>query len=167
MSPIEHFIIAVIPVGTAILLFTRRRPPASVIGAAFVGSQFPDLIDKPLAFYSGAIPTGRVFMHSLPVAIPFLLAVGVYGWRTNTNMLSLAFVFGHLSHIIGDTYQTLLGPNPALSPDLLWPFVDPIARPEIPHWAGPNSINVHLWTVFSLAVLGYTTWWVSTASEQD
>lgn len=167
MRPIEHFIVAIMPVGAVILLLTRQRPPASVIGAAFIGSQFPDVIDKPLAFYTGIIPSGRVFMHSLPIAIPFLLTVGVYGWQTNHNTLSLAFVFGHLSHIIADTYQTLRGPNPTLSPDLFWPFVDPITRPEIPHWAGPNSINVHLWTVFSLAVLGYTAWWISTASEQQ
>ena len=56
MSPIEHFIVAIIPVRVITILFTRRFPSASLIGAVFVGSQFPDLIDKPLALEVGVIP---------------------------------------------------------------------------------------------------------------
>lgn len=164
MSPIEHFIIAVIPVGVVVLILTRRRPPASVIGAVFFGSQFPDLIDKPLAYEVSILPTGRVFMHSLPIAIPFFLVVGVYGWRTNRKVMSVAFVFAHFTHIVADTQKTLLGANQPNS-DLFWPFTNPIVRPEVPLWAGPNSISIHLWTVVSVTLLIYTTWWLATADN--
>lgn len=160
MRPLEHFIVAALPVTAGVLLITRQRPSSTIIGATFVGSQFPDLIDKPLAFYTGLIPTGRVFMHSLPIAIPFLCVVGAYGWQTNHRAPALAFVFAHLSHIIADTYQTVLNTPLTPSPDLFWPLTAPVVRPEIPHWAGPNSLNMYLWTVFSIAVLSYVLWWL-------
>ena len=106
-------------------------------------------------------------MHSLPIAIPFLTAVIVFGWRHNRKGMTVAFAFAHLMHTIGDTYQTVLGSDPALSPDLLWPLTNSIVRSGLPHWAGPNSINIHLWTVFSVTVLVYTTWWLSTAGDSD
>ncbi|WP_435182981.1 hypothetical protein [Halobellus sp. EA9] len=46
-----------------------------------------------------------------------------------------------------------MGPNPTVAPDLLWPLAAPTARPITPYWAGPNGINVLLWTAFSAIVL--------------
>ena len=166
MLPIEHLIVALVPTCLVVGVAFRRLPAPSVVGAAVLGSQFPDLIDKPLALQFEIIPTGRVFMHSVPIAVPFLVAVGVYGWRTDRLPLAITFAFAHLTHLVADTYQTLLGPDPSLSPDLLWPFVDPIARPGIPHWAGPDGINIHLWTGWSMLVLMWAGWWLTTDGDE-
>jgi hypothetical protein len=39
------------------------------------GSLLPDLVDKPLAWYLGAIPTGRTLAHSLFVLVPLSVAI--------------------------------------------------------------------------------------------
>ena len=154
MRPIEHFIVALLPVLVGVLAVTRRLPSLQFTGVVFIGSQFPDLIDKPLALELGLIPTGRVFMHSLPTAIPVLLVVAWYGWRTKRSHLSAGFIFAHLSHILADNYRVLTGPEPSIPPDLLWPLTQATPRPPLPYWAGAKSINIHLWTLFSVTVLG-------------
>ena len=154
MRPIEHFIVALLPVLVGVLTVKRRLPSLQFIGVVFVGSQFPDLIDKPLALELGLIPTGRIFMHSLPTALPVLLVVAWYGWRTKRTHLSGGFIFAHLSHILADNYRVLTGPEPSIPPDILWPLTQATPRPLLPYWAGANSINIHLWTLFSVTVLG-------------
>ena len=72
MFPIEHFLVAFLPVLMYVLVIDRRLPTVRLVAVAFIGSQFPDLVDKPLAYQFGLIPSGRVFMHSLPIALPFL-----------------------------------------------------------------------------------------------
>jgi hypothetical protein len=67
--------------------------------------------------------------------------------------LSAAFIAGHASHILADNYRSLQGPDPSIPPDMLWPLMDAAPRPPVPYWAGPDSINLHLWTLFSATVL--------------
>lgn len=153
MLPIEHFIVAFLPVLGLTLMRHRRFPSLRVTALAFVGTQFPDLIDKPLAYQFGLLPSGRVFMHSLPIAIPFLTVVLLYGFYTHRLYLTSIFAFSLLSHLFADNHTSLLPPNPTISSDLLWPFTQPKARPPIPHWAGADGINLLLWTGFSIVVL--------------
>ena len=75
MFPIEHFLVAFLPVLMYVLVIDRRLPSVRLAAVAFIGSQFPDLVDKPLAYQSGLIPSGRVFMDSLPIALPFLIGI--------------------------------------------------------------------------------------------
>lgn len=156
--PSEHFIVAFLPMMAYVVVRDKRLPSPRFIAIVFLGSQFPDLIDKPLAYQVGIIPSGRVFGHSLPVALPFLFVVGLYGWQTDRSRLSVAFVFGYLSHLFADNYTSFLKPNPQFPSDLLWPFAPPIPRSSVPHWAGPGGVNVELWTLFSLVVLSITVY---------
>lgn len=151
--PSEHFIVALMPVVAYILVRDRRLPRLELVGVVFVGSQFPDLIDKPLAHQVGLLPSGRVFMHSVPFAVPVVVLVAIYGWTTDRMRVSTAFGFAWLSHLLADNYGALRGPNPHIPPDLLWPFVQPVARPVEPHWAGPGGIHTVLWTLFAVVVL--------------
>lgn len=155
MFPHMHFIVAMVPALAYVLIGDRQPPTPRFAGAVFLGSQFPDLIDKPLAHELMLIPSGRVFMHSLPTAVPILLIVGLYGWKTDRLRLSGAFIFAHLSHILAD-HRELLQPTPEVSSDLLWPFFSPVARSGIPAWGGPEGIYVHLWSTFSLMVVSIT-----------
>lgn len=160
MRPVEHFIIAFLPAVAIVVLVDRHLPSLRFVGVVFVGSQFPDLVDKPLAHYFGVIPSGRVFMHSLPIALPFLLLVLWYGWWTQQSRLSVVFIGAHLSHLLADNYHALRGPPPSIPTDLLWPITDAAPRPAVPYWAGPNSINLFLWTAFSATVLTVCVWFL-------
>lgn len=155
MLPIKHFIVAGIPLVAYTLLRDRQLPTPRVTALIFVGSQLPDLVDKPLAHQFGLLPSGRVGMHSLPIAVP-LLALGMYyGWRTARLRLTGVFAAAHLVHLFGDNYKPLLDSPPTVSSDLIWPLAKPITRPAVPHWAGADGINILLWTVFSIAVLTF------------
>lgn len=153
MLPIEHFIVAFLPILGYVSVRDKELPTPRLAALVFVGSQFPDLIDKPLAHQFGLLPSGRVGMHSLPIAVPFVCVVVAYGWYTDRLRLTSVFAFAHLSHLLADNYRPLLGPTPSVSPDLLWPFTQPVPRSAVPGWAGVDGINVLLWTTFSIVVL--------------
>ena len=153
MQPSEHFIVAVLPTAAYVIARDRRLPSLQFLAVVFVGSQLPDLVDKPLAHQFGLLPSGRVFFHSIPIALPLILLVLYYAIRTDRLRLGGAYAFAHASHLFADNRRALLDPNRGFPPDLLWPITQPAPRPVVPGWAGPNGINVLLWTVFSAAVL--------------
>ena len=157
MRPIEHLIVALFLAVGYVVVTTRRLLSLRLAAVTFVGSQFPDIIDKPLALEAGLLPTGRVGMHSLPIAAPIWLLVVLYGWKTDRVRAALVFVIAYASHLVADNYATLAGGR--VPSDLLWPLSPPVPRPAIPYWAGPRSINVHLFTLFSIGVLSITTYY--------
>ena len=154
MFPHGHLLVALLPVVAYVGVRDQRLPARGVAFAAAVGSQFPDLVDKPLAHQFGVLPSGRVFMHSLPFALPIAAAVLAYGRYTERPRVAGAYAVAYLSHLVGDTYRSLLAGQ--VPPDLLWPFVAARPRPIVPFWAGVDGINVRLWTAFSAVVLGVT-----------
>jgi membrane-bound metal-dependent hydrolase YbcI (DUF457 family) len=167
MLPIEHAIVAIVPVVAYVFVRDRRPPTPRLLGIAFVGSQFPDLIDKPLAHQFHLLPSGRVFVHSLPIAIPILCLVGWYAWRTGRPRAGGVFGFAYLSHIVADNRAALSPPDPTLSNDMLWPLRPATARPAVPHWAGVNSINIRLWTLFSVVVLFVSAYYLYRDVEEQ
>ena len=139
----EHFVLALVPLLAYIFLRYRRVPSKSAIGAVLIGSIFPDLVDKPFAHYLSILPSGRVFMHSLPVSIPFCLAVLWYGLNTDRIQLAGAFTLGVLLHPLGDFYKSILsGSIPA---ELFWPFLA-VQSTGLPSWKTS-------WTALSLLPL--------------
>lgn len=153
VQPSEHFIVAVLPTVAYVIVRDRRPPTLQFLAVIFVGSQLPDLIDKPLAHQFGILPSGRVFLHSLPIAVPLILLVVYYAVRTDRLRLGSAYAFAHLSHLVADNHKALFDPTRDFPPDLLWPLTHPTPRPIVPGWAGPEGINVILWTIFSAAIL--------------
>lgn len=123
MWPWEH-----IAVGYLLYSAVSRRhwhhPPvaraAIVVGVAAV---LPDLVDKPLAWWLGALPAGRSLAHSLLVGVPVVLAVLVAGWRRDERPASVAFAVGYLSHLAGDVFYPLVVQGELRVGFLLWPVV--------------------------------------------
>lgn len=106
-------------------LYTRlrhRQPPLGpAVVAVAVGTQFPDIVDKPLAWTFGVLPSGRSFAHSL-----FTLAIvaGVLYWtyRHRAELATAgAFVVGWASHAFADSYPVLLGESTCVN-YLVWPL---------------------------------------------
>ena len=90
--------------------------------AVAVGTQFSDVVDKPLAWGLGVLP-GGVLAHTLVVAVPASgVALLVARWRDRTAA-GAAFAVGYLSHLVGDVLFTLLTSGGLAYRMLLWPFV--------------------------------------------
>ena len=109
-------------------LSTRSRfdepPDGLAVLVLLVGTQFPDLVDKPLAWYLGVLPHGRSLAHSLLVLVP--LCVGLY-WlarRSGRGELGIAFAIGALSHSLVDALPALWRAD-ADAGFLLYPIVPP------------------------------------------
>lgn len=153
MFPLGHFVVAAVPAVSYLMLQDRRLPGLQAVFVIGVGSQFPDLIDKPLSHLVFLLPPGgRIGAHSLPIAIPISVITLYVAWKLNRARAGEVFVFTYGVHIIAD-YRELLVPGGKAPAGLLWPLVPaPPGRVE-PWWAGPDSINVKLWSLFSALVL--------------
>lgn len=156
MNPVEHLLVAAIPVVTYVLIRDRAAPTRKLLYVVFVGSLFPDLIDKPLAYQWFLIPTGRAFAHSPLVAVPVSLGILLIGRRTDHVREGFVFVFAYVTHIVADFWFLWDYPASNHLQYLLWPLVPAPPTPRLPAWAGPNSIYVTLWTAFSITVLIFT-----------
>ena len=100
-----------------------NRPEGPAVLVLAFGTQFADLVDKPLAWYFGILPAGRSLGHSLLIAIVLLTFIHVIAVRYDRQELSIAFAVGHLSHLAADAYLPLLRGQFAEAAFLLWPPV--------------------------------------------
>jgi hypothetical protein len=103
----------------------HQRRPLGVTGIALaIGTQFPDLIDKPLAWTFGILPSGRSLGHSLLVL--GVVVAGLYWLHTRRTVESptvlIAFTIGWLSHVFADGYTILLG-KPTCLNYMVWPLL--------------------------------------------
>jgi hypothetical protein len=99
------------------------RPPVGLtVYAVALGTQFPDLVDKPLTWTIPLLPYGRSLAHSLFTTALVLAALWVVFRAPNQRRLTVAFGVGYGSHLVGD------GIGPTLHGDalglgyLLWPL---------------------------------------------
>lgn len=112
----------------------RDRLPeidATVVVALLVGTQFPDLVDKPLAWYLGVLPGGRTLGHSLLFLVPVVAVVGLALARRDATALGVAFGVGALLHVLVDAVPVLWD-APTYWEHLLWPVTGG-------HTAGPDE----------------------------
>ena len=121
MWPLGHAAVAYL-VYSLVTRMRGNRPPKRVpVIILLVASQFPDLVDKPLAWYVGALPTGRTLAHSLLVLVPLTLGVYLLARRYDRVEYAIAFGIGVLSHALLDALPALWGgTDPGF---LLWPLV--------------------------------------------
>jgi hypothetical protein len=72
-----------------------------------LGTQFPDLVDKPLAWSFAVLPTGRSLMHSA-LTMTLVGAVLLYvAHRRNRETVAWAFLAGYASHLVADAVAPL------------------------------------------------------------
>jgi hypothetical protein len=125
MFPWDHLAIGYV-VYSIVVRLLGSRPSDEEWLAIVVGSQFPDLVDKPLAWTLGVLPSGTSLAHSVLVATPvvaILLLVSAQYGRVRTGV---AFGLAYLLHLPADIlYGPLISGN--LSGIdygiILWPLV--------------------------------------------
>jgi len=79
------------------------------VGAVAFGSQFPDLVDKPLAWIVPVLPSGRSLAHSLLTATVVLAISYRLSQRVNRTDIAAAFGIGYFTHIIADLGPRVIG----------------------------------------------------------
>jgi hypothetical protein len=99
----------------------RRAPAGPATLALAVGTQFPDLVDKPLAWTLGVSPSGRAGAHSLLVAVPILAVLWVGLSERRRRRLWGGFAAGYLVHLATDAVYPLVDGEFATLSFLLWP----------------------------------------------
>lgn len=120
MWPLGHAAVAYLCYSGSTRLRSAEPPGALAVVAVLIGSSFPDLVDKPLSWYLGVLPTGRTLAHSLLVLVPLSLVVFLLARRVGRQEIGVAFGVGALTHALVDAIPALwLGPEPATH--LLWP----------------------------------------------
>lgn len=139
-------------------LFARSRNgrapggPATVLLA--LGTQFPDLVDKPLAWTFGVLPTGRSLAHSLLVAAVVIVVLSAYCRRSDRTELANAFSIGYLSHLAADVLYPVLRGEFELVTFLLWPLLPlPVYDAELSFLAHLLNLRLTLSVAFEI-VLG-------------
>ena len=87
-----------------------------------LGTQLPDLIDKPLAWTSTWSPPDGC--SSTRCSSPFRRASwSIRYWRRRENSEGVAFGVGYLSHVFGDAIGSLLLGEYAFVRFLVWPLL--------------------------------------------
>jgi membrane-bound metal-dependent hydrolase YbcI (DUF457 family) len=127
MWPLGHGSVAYI----LYALSTRWRSDADPGQGASIlvvlGGLFPDLVDKPFAWYLGVLPTGRSLSHSLLVLVPLVTILYLLARSRGRGELGVAFGIGVLSHPLADALPALWGNGTATY--LLWPLLS-VEEPE-------------------------------------
>lgn len=98
-----------------------RRPEDGPVFVLLIGTQLPDLVDKPLAWFLGVFPQGYSVGHSVFVALPVGLVV-LAVFRTHARA-AIAFTIGYWSHLAGDIGFGLLTNNPLTFHRVMWPIL--------------------------------------------
>ena len=108
MLPWGHFAVGYL-VFTALTDYRYRKPQTfGALVALVFGTQLPDLVDKPFAWYLHVLPNGRSLSHSVFVAV---LLAGVAYWvarRYERPLVGVAFGCGYLLHLAGDAFYPVL-----------------------------------------------------------
>lgn len=130
MFPWDHLVIGYLGASLYARLRGRRLGEAAVV-AVGVGSQFPDLVDKPLAWTFGVLPSGTTLAHSVFVALPVSAAAAVVGRRLGHPAAGVAFAVSYLLHLPADlVYGPIVFGKSIEFGGLLWPLVSvPASEP--------------------------------------
>ena len=147
---------------TAYARLRYRHPPVGPsVYALGLGTQFPDLIDKPLAWHLAVLPSGRSLAHSL---FTLAVVVGALWFVFDTperRRLTAAFGVGWVSHLVGDGVFAALRGHWAGVGYLLWPITSYPAEPggrSIIAFLLHLELAPRLWLGVALAGVAVCVW---------
>lgn len=160
MWPLGHAAVAYLSYSG--LCRAREGSPtgAPAVLAVLLGSQLPDLVDKPLSWYLGILPTGRSLAHSLVVIVPVVAVGYLVASRYSHAEYGIAFGVGAGSHLLADVVPVLWGAaDPAI---LVWPLLPlepyPDGAPSILGLLMDSLGEPYFFAEFVLAALAVAVW---------
>ncbi|UHQ99244.1 metal-dependent hydrolase (plasmid) [Natrinema zhouii] len=116
-----HAAVAYLLYRGALTVSTKKRPSGTTILALTIGTLLPDIIDKPLSFMFQSLPS-RSLAHSLFTTVLVIGTVFYVLQQVNRTAVSVAYIFGYLSHLGADLVDSLFVPQETVV-FLLWPLV--------------------------------------------
>lgn len=158
MRPWEHVVVALLPVVAYSLARYQRLPGEDMVLVVFFASLLPDIVDKPLAWTLGILPSGRMLAHSLVVALPVILLVVLASYWLGYAPHGLGFAWGYLSHLAADFYPVLWqGRGYSYYPNMFWPIMDanPDRNGSFGSYAADMGYHVFAELVVISLVVGY------------
>ncbi|MFC4549728.1 MULTISPECIES: metal-dependent hydrolase [Halorussus] len=129
MWPWGHLAFGYLLYSVLVRVRTRRPPGDAATVALAVGTQFPDLVDKPLAWSLDVLPSGRSLAHSAFTAAFVVFVVWAVLRRRNAETAAAAFGVGYVSHLVGDALDPVLAGDYYHLGFLGWPLVPAIEYP--------------------------------------
>jgi len=129
MLPWGHLAVGYLVYSLVIRLRHRQAPAGPAVIALAVGTQGSDLIDKPLSWTFGILPSGRSLGHSLLFAVLLGAVVWTLVKRYNRRPAAIAFVIGYLSHVIVDVLPAVRAGQWEIVGTLLWPVLPAYVYP--------------------------------------
>lgn len=125
MWPWEHLAVGYIAYSLLTRLLYGHAPRGRLtIFALAIGTQFPDLVDKPLAWTFGVLPTGTSLAHSVFFAVPFVVFLLTVTWAAGRPSVGAGFGIGYLLHLPADVLYVGLYGTPISWSVILWPLVE-------------------------------------------
>lgn len=117
------------------LIVSSRRPWSKPDDLTFItlaiGSQLPDIIDKPLAWSVGVLPSGLSLGHSLLFLVSLTVITAALSNRYGRPELAGSVIVGVSSHLIGDVLFALLTGAPRPYHFLFWPVIPTVTEMNI------------------------------------
>lgn len=130
MLPWGHAAVGYLCVSLAIRFRHRIPPQGPTAIAVAIGTQLPDLIDKPLAWTFGVIPSGRSLAHSLVFLAGLSVVVWALATRYDRRLEAGAFLGSYLTHVLADVLPAALAGEWAKLGTLLWPITPLYQYPD-------------------------------------
>ncbi|MFB6151448.1 MAG: metal-dependent hydrolase [Haloarculaceae archaeon] len=122
MWPWEHLALGYLAVSVAWRVAGRRVDGPTAVWLA-VGTQFPDLVDKGLAWGLDVLPAARSLGHSVFTMAPVSLAAVVLARRRGRPYLGGAFAIGYAMGLAGDAVPRLIEGYYSGLTFLVWPLL--------------------------------------------
>jgi len=160
MWPWGHLAAGYLVYSVVVHLGYRRRPDSRGTVALAFGTQFPDLVDKPLAWSFGLIPNGRSLAHSLLTGV-LVVVLDLLFRRYDARSLAPAFGIGYLVHLFTDAIYPLMAGEYDRLGFLAWPLVPPVEYTTEPSFSAHLqglSLTSFLGLEFGLALLVFFLW---------
>lgn len=132
MWPWEHLAVSYLAYSGLVRVRSGRPPrdPLAVFVLA-VAALFPDLVDKPLSWTFGVLPSGTSLGHSVVLAVPLIAVLLVLTKYVGRPAVGIAFAVGYLLHLPSDAiYGALVLGSPITPGIYAWPLVE--ATPHAP-----------------------------------
>jgi len=123
MWPWEHAAVGYLSISVTVHFLWSRSPRDLEAALALFGTQFPDLVDKPLGWVFNVLPSGTSLAHSMVFAAGTCLTVGTLALLLGRAREALAFSVGYATHLCGDILYPLVDGRPPNWEVVLWPFV--------------------------------------------
>ena len=130
MLPWGHLAVGYLAYSLAVRVRSGGPPAGLAVAALGVGTQFPDLIDKPLVSWMSVLPAGRSLGHSLLFAAVCGVGLWYLGRRFDRPDVAAAFLFGQLAHVVADALPAALDGRWAELGFLLWPVTSAFRYPS-------------------------------------